>query len=81
MALYIKDDTVDDLAIKYQKATGAASKTAAVRRALMDALAALKQSKPLMERMAALQDVADGIGKVDPDFDQKAFSDDVWSDQ
>lgn len=81
MALYIKDQTVDDLAIKYQKAVGAKSKTAAVHKALTEALAALKKSKPLMERMTALQDMADEIGVVDPAFDQKKFSDDVWSEK
>jgi antitoxin VapB len=81
MALYIKDDSVDDLAIKYQQATGAASKTAAVRKALLEGLAALKRSKPLMERMTALQEIADDIGDVDPAFNQKTFADDVWSEK
>lgn len=81
MALYIKDEKVDDLAIQYQKATGAASKTAAVRKALQESLAALKRKKPLNERLAELQARADRIGPADPAFDQKAFSDDAWGAQ
>ena len=34
-----------------------------------------------MEKIAAVQAKADGIGPVGPDFDQKAFADDLWSDQ
>lgn len=81
MPLYIKDDSVDDLAIKYQKLSGADSKTAAVRKALLEGLASIQSKVPLMERLAAVQAKADEIGPVDPDFDQKAFADDLWSDQ
>ncbi len=80
MALYIKDEAVDDLAIRFQQATGAASKTAAVRKALQDGLAALQRKQPLMVRIAALQSQADKIGPADPNFDQKEFSDGLLSD-
>jgi antitoxin VapB len=53
MPLYIKDDSVDDLAIKYQKLTGAGSKTAAVRKALLEGLASIQKKVPLMEKIAA----------------------------
>ncbi|AUR22545.1 type II toxin-antitoxin system VapB family antitoxin [Phaeobacter inhibens] len=81
MPLYIKDDSVDDLAIKYQKLTGADSKTDAVRKALLQGLASIQNKVPLMEKIAAVQAKADEIGPVDPDFDPKAFADDLWSDQ
>lgn len=81
MPLYIKDDSVADLATKYQKMSGASSKTAAVRQALLAGLNALESKASLMEKMTAVQDQADEIGPVDPAFDQKAFADDLWNDQ
>lgn len=81
MPLYIKDEAVDDLAIRYQKATGAASKTAAVRNALIEGLKQLQINTPLNERIAELHSEADQIGPVDPGFSMKKFSDDLWEDQ
>ena len=81
MALYIKDDTVDDLAMQYMKATGATTKTAAVRKALAEALASVQAKVPLMEKLTAIQTQADQIGPVDPDFDLKTFADDLWSEE
>lgn len=81
MALYIKDDTVDDLAVRYMKASGASSKTAAVRKALAEALASVQAKVPLMDKLAAVQTQADKIGPVDPDFDLKTFADDLWSEE
>lgn len=78
MPLYIRDDDVDALAVKYQKVTGAKNKTEAVRRALQLQIAALAEEKPLMERIYDLQARADAIGEVDPDFNLKKFSDDLW---
>lgn len=81
MPLYIKDETVDDLAIRYQKATGAASKTAAVRNALIEGLKQYQNAPSLKERIEELQIQADEIGPVDPGFSMKKFSDDLWEDQ
>ncbi|WP_300064531.1 type II toxin-antitoxin system VapB family antitoxin [uncultured Roseobacter sp.] len=81
MPLYIKDDSVDALAIRYQKLSGADSKTAAVRQALLEGLASIESEVPLMEKIASVQAKADEIGPVDPEFDQKTFADDLWSDQ
>lgn len=81
MTLYIKDDTVDDLAVRYMKASGASSKTAAVRKALAEALASAQAKIPLMEKIAKVQAQADHIGAVDPEFDLKTFADDLWSDK
>lgn len=36
--------------------------------------------RPLAERIAALQREADKLGPVDPDFDLKTFSDEMWSE-
>ena len=81
MPLYIKDDSVNDLAIRYQKASAADSKTAAVRKALLEGLASIQRKVPLMEKIAAVHAKADAIGPVDPAFCQKAFADDLWSDE
>lgn len=81
MPLYIRDETVDDLAIRYQKVTGAASKTAAVRNALIEGLKQYQNVPPLKERIAELQIQADEIGPVDPGFSMKKFSDDLWEGQ
>lgn len=80
MALYIRDETVDDLVVKYKKATGASSKTEAVRKALTAGLAALTKKTTLAERIAVHQRAADDLGPVDPAFDQKTFSDAAWGD-
>lgn len=78
MPLYIKDEAVDDLAIRYQKATGAASKTAAVRNALLKGLNDLEGEPLLSERLNELHDMADKVGPVASDFSMKEFSDDLW---
>lgn len=78
MALYIKDDTVDDLAIKYQKITGAKSKTDAVRNALLAQIESVTNRVPLLERLEPILKRADELGQGDPDFDMKKFSDEMW---
>lgn len=78
MPLYVKDDAVDDLAIKYQKAIGARSKTDAVRKALKDALAATHSEKSVLEEIAEIQAEFAALGPVDPNFDQKAVADELW---
>lgn len=78
MPLFIKDDTVDDLAVRYQKITGAKTKTDAVRKALLAQLDAETQRKPLLERLEPILKRADGLGQGDPDFDMKQFTDEMW---
>ena len=80
MPLYIRDDTVDALAAKVMKATGAPTKTEAVRNALIAQLEAEKSRKPLLERVREIQAKAAKIGPVDPDFDMKKFTDEMWGD-
>ncbi len=81
MPLYIRDDSVDDLAKKVMRVTGAANKTEAVRLALQARLETEKAKKSLLERIMECQAMADEIGKPDPSFDQKTFSDDMWGDE
>jgi len=45
---------------------------------LQTQLDALQETKPLMERIRKLQSKADEIGKPDPTFDMKKFTDEMW---
>ena len=81
MPLYIRDDAVDDLAEQLMKATGAKTKTAAVRAALLAQLDALKNHKSLLERLQPVLDRADQLGPGDPDFDMKTFTDEMWDER
>lgn len=80
MPLYIRDDTVDDLAERVRKATGAKNKTEAVRAALKAQLDAARNEVPLIDRVRALRERVANLGEPDPTFDQKAFSDEMWGD-
>jgi len=76
--LYIRDETVDDLAREFMRASGAKNKTEAVREALRAQLAALQTRKTLLERINDVRGMAAAIGEPDPAFDGKAFSDEQW---
>lgn len=78
MSLFIRDPEVRALAIEVQKALGAATKTEAVRIALQHELDSARRRLPLRDRIAKAQAMADQIGKDDPDFDPKAFFDEMW---
>ena len=78
MPLYIRDDAVDALAQEVMKATGAKTKTDAVRKALQLQLEAEMNRKPLLERLQPILDRAGQIGKPDPDFDMKKYTDEMW---
>jgi antitoxin VapB len=80
MALFIRDEHVDALASQLQKALRAPSKKEAVRIALQHELDRTRQKKPLRERVAAAQAMAAAIGPIDPNFDPKAFSDQMWDE-
>lgn len=80
MPLYIRDDKVDDLAEQVMRATGAKSKTDAVRKALRAQLEAVNSATPLAEKIKAAQSIAAEIGPVDPDFDMKKFTDEAWGE-
>jgi antitoxin VapB len=80
MPLYIRDDEVDALAVKVQAATGAPTKTEAVRLALRHELERSRERRPLRERLAPAQAAARRIGAADAEFDMKAFTDAMWSE-
>ena len=77
MPLYIRDDKVDDLAEQVMRATGAKTKTDAVRQALQAALEAKLKQAALADRIKPLQARVTELGPVDPDFDMKAFTDEI----
>jgi antitoxin VapB len=77
MPLYIKDEAVNELAMQVVRLTGAKDKTDAVRRALLAQLNAVKQEKPLLERIEELRTKTKEIGPLNPDFDMKGFSDEM----
>jgi antitoxin VapB len=81
MPLYIRDDSVDDLAVKLMKLTGASSKTEAVREALLARMVSVEQKRPLLDRITDAQTIAEQIGPVDHTQDLKAFMDEMWGDE
>lgn len=80
MLLYIRDEEVNALAIKLQRQTNAATKTEAVRTALVHELERNRTKVPLRDRIARLQAEVAKIGPSDPDFDMKKFTDEAWED-
>lgn len=77
MPLYIRDDDVDELAEQVRRAIGARTKTEAVRQALQDALEAKLNRTSIFDRIKPLQARVAELGPVDPDFDMKAFTDEI----
>lgn len=80
MPLYIRDDKVDDLAEQVRRATGAKTKTDAVRQALQAALDAKLNQTSILDRIKPLQSRVADLGPVDPDFDMKTFTDEMWGE-
>ena len=80
MPLYVKSDDVAALAEQYREIIGAASKTEALRLALTRQIAAERRATPLATRVVALQDDVARLGPTDPDFDAKAFLDEMWGE-
>lgn len=77
--LYVKDDAVNEMAIKLMKVTNAPSKTEAVRRAIQNELNRYANEKPLAERVAEIQArVKSRLGDKPVAFDEKAFMDEGW---
>lgn len=76
MALYVRNETVNELAEKYARLTGQ-SKTNAVKRALEQAIEQKANQKSLAQRVQSIQERARKLG-IEPDgFDDKALMDDL----
>ena len=81
MALFIRDAEVDALAEEVRRLTKVKTKTEAVRRALQAQLAEARRALPLRDRLARSKKLADAMGASDPDFDMKAYSDEMWGER
>ncbi len=80
MALFIRDAEVDALAEEVRKLTKAKTKTEAVRSALRAQLREARRALPLRERLARSKALADAMGRGDPGFDMKTYTDELWGD-
>jgi antitoxin VapB len=78
MSLYIRDPKVNQLADELMHRLGAKTKTQAVRVALENELKRASAELTLEERVRKIQDRVAALGPADPDFDEKAFMDDMW---
>lgn len=81
MPLNIRDDDVDALAVRLQEITGAQTKTEAVGEALRHEIERSLARLPLRERLAAVIARTQPLGPGDPDFDMKAYTDEMWGDE
>lgn len=81
MALFIRDAEVDALAEELRRLTKARTKTDAVRRALRAQLAEARRALPLRARLERAKALADAMGPGDPEFDMKAYTDEMWGDR
>ena len=82
MALYIRDDAVDALAAHLQELTKAPTKTEAVRKALENEIERKRNETPLLERLRQIREDAWEKGlRPNPNFDQKAFFDELSGEE
>lgn len=78
MALYIRDEQVDELAKKAQRLLKTPTKTEAVRQALEREIERVEKKAPLRERLKPILEAARALGPSDHDFDMKKFMDEGW---
>lgn len=86
MALELHDERLDALAEQAQRILKAPTKADAIRQALQRVVGAeplaneedaATPEKPIEERLKALQDRVKKLGTPNPDFDDKAFLDEM----
>ncbi len=83
MPLYVRDERVNQLAEQAQKILKAPTKTDAIRQALERVVETAEawestEKPPLAERLKAIRDKYQSMGTPNPDFDEKAFLDEMW---
>lgn len=78
MSLYIRDPKVNELADEVMRQLGTRTKTDAVRIALENQLKNSAKEIPLAERIKKYQRMIADLGPKDPNFDEKAFMDEMW---
>ena len=77
MHLYMSDSEVDALVIELEAATGARTKTEAVRTALKRK----RDAVPLEQQIMDIQKMArDTLGPPDPTFNFKRFCEELWGE-
>lgn len=81
MALYVRDERVNQLAEQAQKILKAPTKTDAIRQALERVVQAEDRRPPLAERLEKIRARHNmpAYDTLEP-FDEKAFLDDMWGD-
>jgi antitoxin VapB len=77
MPLYVKDREVDRLVLEVQRLTKAPSKAEAVRRALTHEIERARGKQSVSERLVEAVRMAGEIGADNPNFDMKAYSDEL----
>lgn len=81
MALFIKDQTVDALAERYQAAIKAKTKTEAVRQALERALRDPDAKQDYVDRMVAWSKAFNArTQQSETEYDEKAFIDSLYEE-
>jgi antitoxin VapB len=83
MALFLADEELDALAERAQKTLNAPTKKDAVRQALErvvkdEAATHSGSNDTLAERVKKIQSEVKRLGTPNPNFDDKAFLDDMW---
>lgn len=80
MPLYIRDETVAELAREVKQATGAGTITEAVKTALERALESASKTQSFEQKIAKAMAMADAMGPGDPEFDFKTFREELWGE-
>lgn len=78
MSLYIRDPRVNELADEVMRQLGTKTKTEAVRLALENQLKREQRKSSLEEIAKKYQAQIAALGPNDPNFDEKAFMDEMW---
>jgi antitoxin VapB len=77
VSLYIRDDRVDALAREYQRISGAPTKSKAVQAALELAIGEARKTQSYRQVAARALAIMEALGPSDPDFDLKAYTDNL----
>jgi antitoxin VapB len=77
MPLYIRDESVAELAREVKQATGAKTVTEAVRAALEHQLRSVPDNRTFEQKIAKAMAMADAMGPSDHSFDMKQFMDEL----
>ncbi len=78
MPLYVRDESVNELAAQAQRLLKTRTKTEAIRIALERTISNEEDRPPLLERLKKIQDKFAAFEPRDPNFDQKAYLDEMW---